>query len=258
MRALGARAGAAAERTGGAGRGRRAEERREERSPQEFLGAWESWDGHLHHAAGSASRGKVRSPEELLPCSPGFASLLSAAWAALSGEARMGLPRFVELVCFGVGKRGWVQNLCLREKGRRQQRWHWWWGGECPHGVWAAAPTLHRVTPAKSYTRTKGDVANKRGQQGLVPGSDPGFALVLYVLTKYAIIKAQAISLWQVWTLLQTYSCNFILCILLQCKTSTVQCAYTGYPCCPNLLFCVKIRMICSVYPYWAGYNCPN
>lgn len=71
VRALGARAGAAAERTGGVGGGQE-ERRREERSPWEFLDAWESWNGHVHHAAGLAPRRKVRSQEELLPCSAGI------------------------------------------------------------------------------------------------------------------------------------------------------------------------------------------
>lgn len=122
MRALGARAGAAAERTGGAGGGQG------ERRGEGRKGALGSSLMHGRAGMATSTTRQARLPagrcEARRSCSsslPGFGSLLSAAWAALSGRARMGFPGCVELVCFGAGKCGWVRNLCLGEKGCREQ-----------------------------------------------------------------------------------------------------------------------------------------
>lgn len=151
MRALGARAGAAAERTGGTGasQGERRGEGKGGKEPWEFLGAWESWNGHLQHTAGSASRGKVQRQEELLPCSTGICISVFCSVAALSGSSRMCALGFL-----------WFREVWLGTKLVSDTD-----GGEVgvpmSHGVWAVT----QVTQGPLHLPNR--VSGPKGTAGL-------------------------------------------------------------------------------------------
>lgn len=120
MRALGAGAGEAAGCTVHCRCGRQAGERRGARGSSPARGRAGMATSTTQQAWLPGGRCEARRG-----CSPsllGIWSLISAAWAAVGGKGRTGLPGRVELFCFCVGKAGWVEeNLCLRENGCSEQ-----------------------------------------------------------------------------------------------------------------------------------------